>query len=239
MKNKLTLLIFLTLNSILMNAQILDWKTASDLKNKPTTVFIENIHTNFSAIYQLQDSSYLVIPVNAFGNSLLAKDRAEIVKWTKEKFFPTNENMNPFYDKNIEIIKELNKNIPKLKKELFDYLTIPIVNKNDNITEKEIDAIFLELKNKRKYNKYKLHFLVLVADYINKQDNYKWKLGILSMKQLLNPVYFVSLISENKIYFNIEEKTTIKYFINTNHLLGYLKRGGFEIDEFKELINLE
>ena len=236
---KLILIFILTFKYIGMDAQIIDWKTACDLKNHPETIFLENIHTNFSAIYQLKDCSYLVIPVNAFGKSLLTKDKADIEKWTKEKYFPTNENMNPFYDKNIEIIKELNKNIPKLKKELFDGLNIPYKNDERFITEKEIDAIFLELKNKIKYNKYKLNFLVLVADYLNKQDNYKWKLGILSMKQLLNPVFFVSLISENKYYFNIEERTGAKRFWGLNETLQDFKKGGFEIDEFKDLINLE
>ena len=109
-----------------------------------------------------------------------------------------------------------------------------------DITIEKIEKIYVTLKKLKVLKKYKIHFYMLVFDFLMRQ-NKDYKLGILEIKQLINPIQKVVLVSnfQNGIYFNIEQeiedkidKVGIRYILN--RALTINKKS----DEFEKLTKL-
>ena len=73
-----------------------------------------------------------------------------------------------------------------MKKNLCQYIFRENIKNVDGVSIEEIDSIYNLLRKKRKFESYKLNFIVLVGDYIithsKKNSNY-W--GLLKIQQLL------------------------------------------------------
>lgn len=193
--------------------KVLDWSEANNLKLKENTKFIRTIEYNLGQLYQLKDSSYVVIPINPFGKALLTKDKKEVDNWIQSSYFPTDEAINSFYFKNSNKINALVEYTDELKGELYAAAGLTSAT-----TAEEIDRVYQLLKAKKKFAKYKLNFMFAVGDFLicqPQKDNVFW--GLSKSRQLLNPVTELVLIKESKgikQYFKLEDSITGKWGYN-------------------------
>src|SRR5690606_16347286 len=121
--------------------------------------------------------SYLVMPLNPFGNSVLTNKKRLLDKWISEQHFPVSDEANKFYFDNQDKIDNLIVNKNALKQSLCNYVFKGESKIPRNLSSEEIDSIYKLLKKRKKYQEYKLNFIVLVGDYIlnqNKQEGYRW-----------------------------------------------------------------
>lgn len=192
-----------------MEYKILDWQTANDLKDSMKATFVLQPDFNFSSIYLLKDSSYLIMPLNPFGNSVLTTNKGLLDKWVNEKRFPNIDEANNFYFENQDKIDNLIANKDALKETLCNYIFKEQKKVPSELTKDDIDSIYNILKRRKRIKEYKLNFIILAGDFIltqHKNKNYRW--GLLKDKQLLNPIVSLILITDiNKNqYFNLEDE---------------------------------
>jgi hypothetical protein len=227
-----------------MNYKVLDWHSANELKNKMNAVFVEQFDFNFSKKYILSDKSYLIMPLNPFGNSILTKRKDLLDKWINNHHFPSNDKVNKFYFDNQKKIDNIIANKDALKRDLCNYIFKKENIIPDTLTAREIDSIYDLLNKRETYQKYMLNFMVLVGDFVlsqYKNKSYHW--GLLKIKQYLNPIcHLIIVIDEKKqLFFDIEDKINGKWgYVGVQYILGNISDDLFSrVDEFSnfETIN--
>jgi hypothetical protein len=220
--------------------KVLDWSSANSLKDTLKGKEITQLEFDLSIVYLLNDSSYLIMPLNPFGNSLLIYKKVILDKFIQMQHFPIDEEQNKFYlDKKAEIDNLLAEK-SSLKKSLYNY----IYKRNDNLptelSANQIDEIYRILKKRRKFNIYKLNFIVLVGDFILghfRDRNYKW--GLLRNKQYLNPIINIIIITDekNREYFNLENEISNKYgYLGLNYILFSIDSHKTKSNEIEEIV---
>lgn len=223
-----------------MSYNIIKRETAEDLKSSTKVKKEQFINFNLSTAYFLNDSSIIIQPLNPFGKCLHIFDIEEFEAFITKKDFPTTEQIENLYSVNTEIIDNLKSYkttiLNSLQKFIFDELS----STETTINFDKIEYIFSILKKKKKLKTYKLHFVLLVADFIMKQDN-NYKIGLVKVKQLINPTYrLVIIIDDNsKKYYNLEQEIEEK--IETFGIRHILSRASsrFKIsDELEESVRI-
>lgn len=222
-----------------MSYKIIDRDTSEDLKLSVHVKKEQFVNFNLSTAYFLHDSTIIVQPLNPFGKCLHIFEVEEFEAFLTKKDFPTTEQIENLYSSNTEIIDNLESNKTKLLNSLYKFIYNELSIKQ-TININEIEHIFSILKKRKKFKTYKLHFVLLVADFIMKQDN-SFKLGIIKVKQLINPIYrLVIIIDENtKKYYNLEQEIGEK--ITTFGIKHILSRASsrFKIsDDFEEIVRI-
>ncbi len=221
-----------------MQYNIIDREFSDALKLKIGVEKEEFIDFNFSTAFKLKDFSTLIQPLNPFGKCLHILEKNKFNEYLTDKKFPDLKEVESLYNKYPEIINNLNYNKLVLIKSMFTELNINEVPQD--ITIEKIEKIYVTLKKLKVLKKYKIHFYMLVFDFLMRQ-NKDYKLGILEIKQLINPIQKVVLVSnfQNGIYFNIEQeiedkidKVGIRYILN--RALTINKKS----DEFEKLTKL-
>jgi len=208
----LFLFIFILIACNSMEYKVLDCFEAANLKK--SAKFLINIEFNLSSVYSLNDSSYLVMPLNPLGKSMLIKNKNLLEQFINEKYFPDNEEANKFYFDNKQCTDNLIKCKEKLKIELIDYVFKGGNHFQEENSLEQIDYVYETLKKRKAIKKYKLNFIVLIGDFIiRKYGNNDIRWGLVAKKQLLNPIMNLVLIKDEKngIYFDIEESIFGKY----------------------------
>jgi hypothetical protein len=191
-----------------MDYEVLSGSSANDLKNRSDAKLIATNAFNFSKTYLLNDGSYLVMPLNPFGNSLHTSEKQELDNWISEGYFPSGDEANTFYLENRPQIDNLPAYQEKLKETLFGFVFKDDLTAAKAMDEATIEHIYEILKKKKKIKTFKLHFLVLLGDFIISKDQsglYHW--GKLSNKQLLNPIIKPVIVTneEEQLYFDLED----------------------------------
>jgi len=210
----LFIVVLVNINWQTMDYKVLDWSSANELKGKMEAAFVLQLDFNLSKVYLLSDSSYLVMPLNPFGSSILTSKKDLLDKWISEQHFPVSDEVNKFYFDNQDKIDNLIANKEALKQSLCNYVFKGENKTPDNLSSEEIDSIYKLLKKRKKYQEYKLNFIVLVGDYIlnqHKQGGYHW--GLLRSKKFLNPVMSLIIVTDEKEkrYYNLEDKISGKF----------------------------
>ena len=185
-----------------MEYKIIDWTTANNLKNSLKAKFKLMVESTKAQLFQLKDGTYLLMPINPFGNSIHIMDKAVFDNWVSTNEFPIADEGNKWYAENKPLIDNLIQNKEQLKKDLLEF----VYNEKDyssiQLSEAVMDEIFDCIKKKRKMDKYRLNFIILAGDYLMKGiTDFKW--GLLKSYQLINPIYSISIIqvgSELKFY---------------------------------------
>lgn len=222
-----------------MSYNIIKRETAEDLKSSTKVKKEQFINFNLSTAYFLNDSSIIIQPLNPFGKCLHIFDIEEFEAFITKKDFPATEQIESLYSSNAEIIDNLNSFkatiLNSLQKFIFDEFST-----ETTIDFNKIEYIFSILKKKKKLKTYKLHFILLVADFIMRQNG-NYKLGLVKVKQLINPIYrLVIIIDENaKKYYNLEQEIEEK--IETFGIKHILSRASsrFKIsDELEEIVRI-
>jgi hypothetical protein len=229
--------ILLNLNWQSMKYKVLDWSSANELKKKMNGKVFMNIEFNLSCVYILEDSSYLIIPLNPFGNSLLTSDKALLEDWVKNQHFPVIDEANKFYFKNQSKIDNLLIYKEELKKDLYKYALGDVKQNINTPSEDDIDSIYQILKRRKKIKEYKLNFVVLIGDFLlNKNKNWKW--GVLRSKQLLNPLMSLIIVKDEKqnLYFNLEDNISGKWgYPGVQYVLKAISESGKKANEIEEI----
>ncbi len=180
-----------------MEYKIIERVAANELLEKQSGFYEYFIAYNFAKVYKLDDGSFMIVPLSPFSNCIQAFNIEQINKWVEQRNFPIIEKYNSFYFENKNIIDNFNKYKDFLKSELLNFVEV----KYEDVAKKpeQIDKIQALLKSKRKWNKYKLHFLCLAGDYLieNTLDN-KAYWGVLEEKFFLNPLVKLILIKKNE-----------------------------------------
>ncbi|MGC4040318.1 MAG: hypothetical protein QM710_05910 [Flavobacterium sp.] len=135
------------INHAQMDYKILQWSDAIKFKQSADTQFIKTLEYNSCSLYQTKDSSFLVTPLNPFGNCIITKDKTLIDKWINEEKFPSNDNIIGLYEKNKQTINQLLLYKKDLKEDLLKYIF------NDNysisdITADNVNQVYISLKEK-------------------------------------------------------------------------------------------
>jgi hypothetical protein len=195
-----------------MEYKVLDCPEAANLKKDAK--FFRYLDFNHSTVYMLDDSSYLLMPLNPFGKSMRINSINLLERFIKERHFPDNEKANEFYVENKCNIDNFIEYKEKLKKDLIDYVFKGSDQRLQELPVEQIDYVYEFMKKRKMIKKYKLNFIALLGDCLIKRyeaEGLKW--GLLANKQLLNPVINLILIADQKqgIYFNIEESIFGKY----------------------------
>jgi len=212
--------------------EVLEWSTGNDLKLRQHTKHLMTISYNLCQVYLLEDKSYLVMPINPFAKCLVTNDRSMLDKWISESHFPSDEKSDKIYFKDVDQKRNLLRFKIDLENELFTYIaTIKSVESNE-----QIDNIYKLLKAKRKFTKYKLHFILLVGEYLMKKfpnEDVSW--GLSRNKQLLNPFTELVLIKDiegDTRYFSLEDGIAGKWgFTSMQSIETSFKRYWFKPNE--------
>lgn len=220
-----------------MDYKVLDWSSAAKLKERLKGKVFKSIDFNLASVYLLEDSSYLIMPLNPFGNSILTKDKSLLDNWVKEQRFPDIDDANAFYFNNQVKIEGLLSYKEALKKELYSYV---MKDRGEGITNPsvdDIDHIYQTLKKRKKIKEYKLNFIVLVGDCILEANkDYRW--GILENKQLLNPLMNLVIVKDKGkgIYYNLEENSTGKWgYPGMQYILKTVSESNKKSNEIEEI----
>lgn len=236
----LFVIVILNLNWQSMDYKILDWSSANELKEKMNAKVFMNLDFNLSSVYLLEDSSYLITPLNPFGNSLLTKDKSLLEGWVRDQRFPVVDEANKFYFTNQSKIDELLIYKEVLKKDLYKYTLGDEKQNIDNPSEEDIDNIYQVLKKRKKIKEYKLNFIVLVGDFLlNKNKDWKW--GVLRNKQLLNPVMSLIIVKDEKqnLYYNLEDNISGKWgYPGVQYILKTISESGKKASEIEEIARI-
>lgn len=225
-----------------MEYKILDWQAANNLKDSMNAKLVLQPDFNLSSIYLLTDSSYLVMPLNPFGNSIHTTKKILLEKWINEKRFPDTDAANRFYFDNNRKIDSLIINKEFLKDELYEYVFKGEKKTINEFTEDDIDSIYNILKKEKKIKYYKLHFIVLVGDYILfKYSNEKYQWGLLKSKELLNPIVSLVIITDvtQNYFFNIEDEIFGKWgYTSVRDILQAINNHKRRSNEMTEITTL-
>jgi hypothetical protein len=190
-----------------MEYKILTWKSANKLKDKKSVACVMQIDFNLAKIFLLKDWSFLVMPLNPFGNGLHTHKEGVLQQWIKERFFPVGDEVNKLYFENRDMVENLINHKEGLKQVLCNHFFDEGKRSPGELSAEDIDGIYDILKKRNLYQQFKLNFLVLAGDYIISQQREKtpqW--GLLSLKQYLNPVISLVLITDEakRDYFDLE-----------------------------------
>ncbi|GAB2676141.1 hypothetical protein GCM10027036_32310 [Flavihumibacter cheonanensis] len=188
-----------------MEYKILDWAAANELRKKGKGKFQLMVEATKAQLFQLKDGTYLLMPINPFGNSIHIMDKNVFDNWVSTNEFPIIEEATQWYHDNKLLIDDLLKNKEKLKKDLLSYVYKDKDYHSIEITDTVIDEIFEYIKTKRKLDNFRLHFIVLAGDYLMKdQSDMKW--GVLKTCLFVNPMYLLSIIKTDTElnYYNLE-----------------------------------
>jgi hypothetical protein len=224
-----------------MDYEILESISAHELKRSSSALFIMQIEFNFASVYQLSNSSCLVMPLNPFGKSLLVSSLDLLNKFIENKEFPVDDRVNGILKENSAEIDNLVNSKEKLKDDLLEYL-FKDAKTSENISVEKIDEIYKLLRKRRKFKILELKFILLIGDFlINqcKEQNYRW--GLLEIKQLLNPIKCLVLISTEKenCYFNLEEKIKGKRgYLGANYILKLAENHTRKSNEFERIVKI-
>lgn len=225
-----------------MDYKVLDWSSANELKDKMNATFVKQLDFNFSNVYTLSDSSYLIMPLNPFGNSLLTNKKDLLDKWISEQHFPANDEVNKFYFDNQDKMDNLIANKEALKQTLYNYVFKGENKTSNELSAEGIDSIYNLLKKRKKINEYKLNFIVLVGDFIlnqYKQENYRW--GLLRNKQLLNPIMNLIIVTDEKEkqYFNLEDEIFGKWgYLGIQDILQAISNHKRRANEIEDIVKV-
>ena len=181
------------------------YNEALKLKEEKGGEFLQNIPFNNASIYVLKDASFLILPLNPYTMALIVYEKGSLEEMLKASRFPVTEKLNSFYDANKEKIENLNVYRSDLIAELEQYLKINSFAFENN--ELNVDSVYNFLKAKKTLKKFKLNFIIFIADFIIKNNDQNLQIGLLRDKQSLNPIVSIVLVkqSDNEIvFFNLE-----------------------------------
>jgi hypothetical protein len=183
------------------------YSEAIKLKEEKKGEFLENIPFNNANIFVLKDSSFLILPLNPYTTALIVYEKGALEEMLKTNTFPVKEESNSFYDANKEKIENIDVYGGELITELENYL------KSNNFvfenTDLNVDSVYNFLKAKKTLGKYKLNFIVFLANIIIKSYDQSLKIGLLKEKQALNPMVSIVLVNQtdsNLVFFNLERQ---------------------------------
>ncbi|MEP7237573.1 MAG: hypothetical protein ABI685_06905 [Ferruginibacter sp.] len=206
-------LVFLCMEFSQSDFLLIDGFKAVELREQSTTVFIELIQYNNCQVYKLKDSSYLVIPMNPFANSIIVYKKSTLEYFIKNQSFPVPRELSSFYYKNKQKIDKFKDQKDSLKINLVEYLNRKDLLNQGEINFYNIDKIFSLLKSNKKIDAFRLEFIAYIGDFIIQNNNdlsLEW--ALLKDKQMLNPNVSIILFSkEREKYFNLEEALFGKY----------------------------
>lgn len=205
-----------------------------DEKNGKLHLYIEYNH---ASVYLLEDSTYLVIPLNHFGNAIKTSNRALIDDWIEQRRFPSEDTESASYIDGTYDFSNFQESKNSLISDLF---TLPFFSEKGSPSKVDIaiiDELYAYLKKKRKFKKYKINFLLWAGDFLIRQSSEPIEWGVLSTTQLLNPVNDLVLITKGNRYYNLEFKMHGKYgYVG---MLYYQKTISFKrVSEFETLVSL-
>lgn len=217
-----------------MNYREIDSLEAIKIKNKASTKMIYTVDFNLATVFTIDESSYLVTPLNPFGKNLIVYEKQLLDKFISEEYFPVDEKINIFYYKNKIIINNLLENKNELIKSLLDFENKEL----SKLTFKDIDEMYNTLKKQRKIEKYRLNFILLLGEFLirnQKTDSTSW--ALLSNKQLLNPV--INIVIFNNLsgeYFNIEELIFGKFgYLGSRYIFESMKNNRKKPNEIESI----
>lgn len=180
---------------------------AVKLKEEKQGEFLKNIPFNNANIFTLNDSSFLILPLNPYTMALVVYEKDFLEEMLKANKFPVAEKLNSFYDANEEKIENLNIYVKELIAEMEKYLKVNgFIFEN---SELNADSVYNFLRTKKTLKKYKLNFIVFLADIIIKKHDRSLKVGLLKEKQALNPIVSIVLVKQtddNLVFFNLEHE---------------------------------
>ena len=221
-----------------MDLKVIDSMTANNLKADKNTRFLMNIEFNYSSVYLLGDSSYMVMPLNPFGKSVIVRNKMILDKCIQNEYFPIKDNIDYL---SLRKTSSLFKLKDTLENDLLHYVFKDKYKNIDNVTNDDIDYVYDVITRKRKKNTYKLNFILLVGDALIKQNhtkNFRW--GLLRKKQLLNPLVNLVLVSgpeESKKYFDIEDFLFSKFgYVQMRNIPPFINQFDNKSDDFEKII---
>lgn len=224
-----------------MDYSVLNWRSANRLKARKSVALILHIEFNLSKVYLLKDCSYLVMPINPFGKALRTSKQEVLNKWIKERHFPSGDIDD---DTNFETREKLENMMnfkEELKEALCQYAFKDESRSPDSLSVAEIDGIYELLRTKDQFRQFKVHFIVLVGDYIIRQQqemDLRW--GLLIVKQYLNPIISLILITDqrHKKYYHLERQVGSKWgYAGVEFIIDAIAEGpGAKANETIEVI---
>jgi len=207
------ILLFMSIELNQKNYKVIVGYKAIELRDENSTAFIEIIEFNKCQVYKLKDSSYLVMPVNPFYNSIIIYKKSTLEKFVKNETFPIESELSSFYYKNKQKIDKFIDAKESLKIRLTEYINQKGVSTQKETNFNEIDRIFSFLKKNKKLTTYRLEFIAYLGDFIIQNSislSFEW--ALLKDKQMLNPNVSIILFNKTKDrYFNLEEAIFGKY----------------------------
>jgi len=215
--------------------EIITWQKAMTLKNEINGQFLMRIEKNLATVYKLDDLSYIVLPLSPLGKGIIVKDRNLLDKWISERYFPTNEPVNAFYFSNKNKMDNICEHSTLLKSELFQYI-YKNSSEQPEINPDAIDSIHKTLIKRKRFKDFKLHFIVLVGDFlIEKYSSEQCRWGLFESRQLLNPYTTLVLVKPYKDSFScfeLQERITGKWgYMGIRNVEFYFKRPWFQSNE--------
>jgi hypothetical protein len=185
--------------------RIITYPEVIKIKTEKKGEFFGNIPFNNSSVYILNDSTFILLPLNPYAEALLVCDKEGLDEMIKTSTFPVKDELNTFYDIHKEEIDNLNIHGDELISELKSYL------KDHNFTidenEKTVDSVYNFLKKEKSLEKYKLNFLIFLTYHIIENYDNSLRIGLLQDKQTLNPIVSIILVKQtgdDLTYFNLE-----------------------------------
>lgn len=214
MKKFIAFIIFYTINTFIFcqtmrkeKFKAITYSEALKLKQEKSGEFLKNIPFNNANIFVLKDSSFLILPLNPYTMALVVYEKEALEEMLKTNTFPAEEKLNSFYDANKGKIENLNIYGGELITELEEYLKMNYFVFEDN--KLNADSVYNFLKAKKTLKKYKLNFIVFLANFIIKNNDPNLKIGLLRDKQALNPIVSIVLVKQtqnNLVFFNLEHE---------------------------------
>jgi hypothetical protein len=224
-----------------MDYKVLNWRPANRLKARKSVSLILHVEFNLAKVYLLKDCSYLVMPINPFGKALQTDKQELLNKWIDERYFPVDDKVDSSYFENRERLENLMNFKEELKEALCQYVFNGRWPPPDSLSAGEIDSIYQLLRDRDAYDQFKLNFTVLVGDYIiRRQKDMDLRWGLLTVKQYLNPLTSLILITDQrqKRYYNLEKKISSKWgYAGVEYFLQAIVEGpGPKLNEIIEMI---
>ena len=224
-----------------MDYRVLNWRSANKLKARKSVSVILHIEFNLGKVYLLKDCSYLVMPINPFGKAIHTNKQELVNRWIEERYFPVDDKVDSSYFETRERLENLMNFKEELKEALCQYVFKDGWRLPDSVTAGEIDNIYQLLRNRDAYQQFKLNFIVLVGDYIiRRQKDMHIRWGLLFVKQYLNPLTSLVLITDHrqKRYYHLEKKVNSKWgYAGVEYFVQAIVEGpGPKVNEIIEMI---
>jgi hypothetical protein len=197
-----------------MDYRVLHWRSANKLKARKSVALILHIEFNLAKVYLLKDCSYLVMPINPFGNALLTNKLELLNSWIAERCFPAGDKVDGSHFEDREKLENLMSFKEELKETLCQYIFKDRWRSPASLSAAEIDGIYELLRDRNVYEQFKLNFVVLLGDHIiSRQKKISFRWGLLIIKQYLNPLTSLVLITDQtqKRYCNLEKQISSKW----------------------------